>query len=75
MYTNADQFLNKKDDLLQLISGNEPHIIMITEVIPKRQTKPIGTPQIKLDGYQEYINFDRTPENLGSSGIRGVVIC
>ena len=34
LYTNADQFLNKKDELLQLIAGNEPNII-ITEVIPK----------------------------------------
>ena len=35
LYTNADQFLNKKDELLQLIAGNEPNIIIITEVIPK----------------------------------------
>ena len=24
MYTNADRFLNKKEDLLELIAGNEP---------------------------------------------------
>ena len=35
LYKNADQFLNKKDELLQLIVVNEPHIIIITEVMPK----------------------------------------
>ena len=25
-YTNADQFLNKKDDILQFIAGNEPNV-------------------------------------------------
>ena len=37
LYTNADQLPNKKDDLLQLIAGNEPDVIMITGVIPKQQ--------------------------------------
>ena len=41
MYTNADQFLNKKDDILQFIAGNEPNIIMISEVIPKAQMNPM----------------------------------
>ena len=30
MYTNEDQFLNKKKDLLEFIAGNEPSIVMIT---------------------------------------------
>ena len=34
-YTNANQFLNKIDDLEMLIAGSEPDIIMITEVLPK----------------------------------------
>ena len=34
LYTNADQFLNKRDDLSMFISGNEPDIILITEVLP-----------------------------------------
>ena len=35
MYTNADQFLNKRDELIEFIVNDEPSIIMITEVIPK----------------------------------------
>ena len=33
IYTNADQFLNKREDLVTVIAGDEPDIIMITEVI------------------------------------------
>jgi len=31
LYTNTDQFLNKFDDLLMLIAGNEPDLILIAE--------------------------------------------
>ena len=31
LYTNADQFPNKKDDLLMFTAGNSVDIIMITE--------------------------------------------
>ena len=31
LYTNADQFLNKKEDFLMFLQGNNPDIIMITE--------------------------------------------
>ena len=40
-YTNADQFLNKKEDLLMFMQGNNPVIIMITEMIPKQQNSKI----------------------------------
>ena len=35
LYTNADQFTNKRDDLVAFIAGNEPDLILITEVTPK----------------------------------------
>ena len=34
-YTNADQFLNKRDELQMFIAGNEPDIILISEILPK----------------------------------------
>ena len=34
-YTNADSLLNKRDNLNVFISGNEPDVILITEVLPK----------------------------------------
>ena len=74
MYTNADQFLNKKEDLLLNIAGNEPNIIMITEVIPKAQINPIEAPRLEIHGYNVHLNFEITESNLGASGIRGVAI-
>ena len=73
-YTNADQFLNKRDELVESITGNEPDIIMITEVIPKAQLNPIEAPLLEIGGYATHINCDPSEANLGASGIRGVAI-
>ena len=48
--------------------------MMITEVIPKAQQNSISYPQLSIKGYDTYVNFNPDEENLGSSGIRGVVI-
>ena len=69
-----DQLLNKKDDLEMVIADKKPDIMLFTEVIPKAQINPIHETQIKIDGYEHYSNFNFTDSNLGSSGIRGVVI-
>ena len=49
LYTNADQLINTKDELPQLIAGNEPNIIIITEVISKAA--------IRITLYVEIENF------------------
>ena len=74
MYTNADQFLNKKDELLVFIAGSEPTIIMITEVIPKAQENPTQIPLLNITGYKVFVNCKFSKRNLGASGIRGVAI-
>ena len=74
LYTNADQLPNKKDDLMLLIAGNEPDIIMITEVIPKQQKNVIPIALLDIEGYTYYFNFDIESESLGASGKRGTVI-
>ena len=71
MYTNADQFLNKRDDLVTFIA-DEPDIIMITEVTPKAQINPIEAQLLQLNSYNVYVNFDNSETNLGASGIRGL---
>ena len=50
-YTNADQFINKREDLLARIADDEPDVILITEVIPKCQSNPIAPALLHLDGY------------------------
>ena len=49
-YTNADQFVNERDDLLARIADDEPDIILITEVIPKSQSNPIAPALLSIDG-------------------------
>ena len=74
MYFNADQLLNKMEDLRLIVDNDAPDIIMITEVIPKAQINPIQEPIMTIKGYQIFTNFKFTEECLGVSGRRGVAI-
>ena len=62
------------EDLKLLIASNESDILMLTEVIPKRQVNPIEESQITLNGYVRHTNFEISDSNLGASGIRGTAI-
>ena len=73
-YTNADQFLNKRDDLLMLIASDEPDILILIEVIPKAQSNPITFSRLTLPGYFIHVNFDPDQANLGSSHMWGICI-
>ena len=72
--TNADQLLNKIDDLKRFIAADEPDVMMITEVIPKAQKNPIFEIQLDIEGYELYKKFTNDDLDFGASGIRGVVI-
>ena len=74
LYTNADQFVNKRDDLIMFIANDSPDVILITEVIPKKQVNPITQALLNIDGYNCVLNFDPNDQNIGASGIRGVII-
>ena len=50
LYTNADSFLNKVD-LKMVIAGNEPDLILITEILPKSLCKSLSTARLSLYGY------------------------
>ena len=75
MYTNADQFLNKRDLLLAQIADNTlPDIIIISELLPKTPSALINLSLISIPGYYTYLNFD--PDNFDpfSTNIHGVGI-
>ena len=74
LYCNADQLLNKLEDLKTQIADECPDIMLFTEVIPKAQRNPIFESQLNLPGYEPYVNFNFTDHNLGASGKRGVAI-
>lgn len=74
LYTNADQFINKKDFLIMHIAGNESDLIFITEVIPKAQVLPIAPALLSIPGFVLFTNFDPALPRLGASGTQGVCI-
>ena len=73
-YTNVDQFVNKREDLIMAIADDKPDIIFIAEVIPKNQINLIPKALLSIEGYGCLLNFDPNKSNLGTSGIRGVAI-
>ena len=74
LYTNADQLVNKRDDLCMAIVGQEPDVILITEVIPKAQSLPIDVALLSIPGFSIFCSFDPSKQNLGKSGIRGICV-
>ena len=74
LYSNADQLLNKIEDLKMMIAKESPDIMMFNEVIPKAQKNPILESQMTVPGFVPYVSFKFSDENLGASGKRGVAI-
>ena len=56
------------------LQGNNPDIIMITEMFPKQQKNTIPLAMLYLEGYEMYINFNPEDENLETTGIHGTGI-
>ena len=74
LYTNTDQFLNKRDDLLLYIASDEPDVILLTEVITKSQHHPISPSILSIPGFAMYPNFQPHQSGLGASGTRDICI-
>ena len=72
LYTNADQLVNKLDDLLLIIAHESPELIAITEVIPKAQIHPLLKATLSIPGYELFTNFD--PEQPIVERKRGIAI-
>ena len=56
-YTNADNLLNKRDELYLIIASKQPDVLVITEIFPKNilSTKILQA-ELNLDGYYFYGN-------------------
>ena len=50
LYSDVDQFVNKRDECCAMIAGDEPDLILLTEVIPKAQVNPIPPALLSLPG-------------------------
>ena len=56
------------------IAGNEPDLILISEILPKAHNAFVSKPQLALPGFSVFFNFDPDDQSSYSSGIRGVAI-
>ena len=74
LYTNTDQFLNKRDYLCMLICNDVPNLILLTKIIPKAQKLQMSLALLHVPGYLMYANLSPSASNLGSSGTRRVCI-
>ena len=51
LYTNADNLMNKRNDLQAIITCNNPDFICITESLPKNALLPIEECELQIKGY------------------------
>ena len=73
-YTNAGQLPNKYDNLLTVIAGDEPDIMIITEVLPKYQKYPTLASTLDIQGYTQFYNYGNGDEITNNYDIRGITI-
>ena len=65
IYTNADSYLNKRNELSALIEKEKPDVICMAEIFPKNKKYSYNACEYKINGYTAYIN---------DKGHRGVAI-
>ena len=63
-YANVDSFLNKKDELVELIDTRSPHIIVLVETLPKKYRFQIEDIELKIDNYEMIKNYKSDNNNL-----------
>ena len=66
LYTNADQYMNKRNEMNILVEEHQPDIVGITEVKPKQPRYKINESEIAIKGYELF-------HNLGDEG-RGLAL-
>ena len=70
LYTNADCFSNKNDDLLDMLNSLKikPNIIAITEINSKFSFNKKHESEYNIDGYNIF------SVDIGNSNFRGIII-
>ena len=51
LYTNVDSLINKIDELKLLIRQEEPHLVAVTEILPKNSVYPVQEQELQIDGF------------------------
>ena len=56
-YTNADNLLNKRNELQLIVASKQPDVLVITEIFPKNiESTKISQAELNLEGYYFYVN-------------------
>ena len=58
IYTNADQYMNKRNEMKALIEINQPDIVGKTEVKPKHARFNVQECKIAIEGYELFHNLE-----------------
>ena len=66
--------MNKRDDLLMVISHGRPDIIFISESLPKVRGATFSSQLLSLPGYTLFTSFDPEDRPMLAQGIRGICI-
>ena len=68
MYTNADQYMNKRTELHRLLdaSDNIPKIIGISEILPKNRRFEVDLVELQIEGYELFTNIGAAEDIRGT---------
>jgi exonuclease III len=69
LYTNPDSLRNKMEELREIVNEEQPHLICVTETKPKVASFDVQECEIRVIGYNLYVNNLKTGD-----GTRGCAI-
>lgn len=64
MYLNADNLLNKREEMEALVCLHTPDLLLVTETVPKSYTTPLDQAEIQIEGYNLITNNGRTKRGV-----------
>ena len=59
-YTNADNLINKKNNLYHSITSVKPDIICITDILPKNASLPVEDSELQIQGFDCFTNNNKS---------------
>ena len=59
-YTNADNMINKRNEIQSLVSTNNPDVFCITDILPKNILLKIEECEIQIDVYDCFLNTNNS---------------
>ena len=64
-YTNADNLINKRNELYHSLTSVKPEIICITEILPKNALLPVDDCELQIQGFDCFTNNNKSMCHIG----------